>query len=175
MTKFLSKREKIILFATLAIIIFSILFNFLLEPLLNRNSILNQRITVARAKLSKYRRLIEYKDKLESQYKNFTSALTIPREEDTFVGALAEIERIAKDAHLRIIDIRPGTSKDTGTKKSMPIDLRMEGTIEGYLQFIYTIENYPTLLKIRAIRLNALANSQLVEGIFSISQIILSE
>ena len=59
--------------------------------------------------------------------------------------------------------------------KEILIDLRTEGTQEGYLKFFYNIENSLALLRIKKFRLTAKTNTQTLEGSFSISQLSLSE
>jgi type II secretory pathway component PulM len=62
MQKILNKREKIVLYTTVGIIIFSIAFNLFIEPTLSRNETLNKEINIARLKLNKYLKLLSQKE-----------------------------------------------------------------------------------------------------------------
>jgi hypothetical protein len=172
MQKILNKREKIVLYTTVGIIIFSIAFNLFIEPTLSRNETLNKEINIARLKLNKYLKLLSQKEYIQDKYKKFSASLKLSGSgEDTFVGVLSEIESLAKASNIRILDVRPQSPKILDLYKENLIELRTEGQIEGYLKFIYNIENSLSLLKIRRFQLNAKPNTALLEGSFSISQL----
>lgn len=172
MTKILSKREKIILFATIGIIAFAVVFNLFLAPLLSKNSDLNRQINFTRTKIKKYLWLLSHKDKLQAKYNKFYAGVRIQSEsQDPLVTALSELEALAKNANIRIIDIRPQQTKPSDLYPEILIDVRLEGTMEGYLNFIYNLENSPSLFKIRRFQLTAKANSPTLEGAFSVSQL----
>ncbi len=172
MQKILTKREKKVLYITVGIIIFSVIFNFLIWPVINKNDLLNKEISVSAAKLKKYLRLLAQKDYIRGKYNEFSRYLNEHKTEDTAVSTLSELGNLAKSANIRIIDMRPQAAKASGQSyKEIEIDLRTEGAMEGYLKFIYTIENSLSLLRIKRFQLNAKPNAQLLEGVFSISQI----
>ena len=176
MIKAITKRERIILFLTAGIMFFAICFNFLIEPVLNKNDQLNQEINMVRAKLKKYILLLAQKEYLEKRYGNKLPAgfNLSAQKEDSLVAALSELENLAKEAGVRIIDIRPeGALKGKAAYKEALIDLRAEGRIEDYLKFIYHLQNSLSLLKIEKIQLTAKPNSEALEGSFTISQVLL--
>lgn len=167
MKKFLSKRENLLVFSTLAIFLFSLGLNTFIIPLMKKNDELNKRIKKNSLKLKKYAWLMSRKDSLEQGYlKLFNSNFSEPRLGSQNLSALSEIKQLAKEANINIIDIRP----QTGSLKEMEIELRTEGQLPDYLRFIYTVELSMNLLSIKSFQLNALPNSALLEGIFSISQ-----
>lgn len=173
MQRILSKREKLILRLLAAILILGIAYN-LIEPLLTKYQNLNLEIKTTEAKLKKYLWLLSSKDKLENKYKELNVSGEAAKDEgDTLVGLLSEIETLAKTSNIRIVDIRPQSQKGKGQEKQ--IDLRAEGAMEDYLKFIYSIESSLLLLDIKRFQLNAKANSELLDGSFSISQARLIE
>lgn len=172
MHRILTKRERVILYLTISVIIFSIVFNFVLTPILKRNELLNKEINIAKIKLKKYLRLLSKKDYIQNKYNKFVSGVNLSDTgKDTLVDALSELENLAKQANIRIIDIRPQGAKNINLYKEILIDLRTEGAIESYLKFIYNIENSLSLLCIRRFQLTARPNTQTLEGSFSILQI----
>jgi hypothetical protein len=172
MQKILNKREKIVLYITVGIIIFSIAFNLFIGPALSRNETLNKEINIVRLKLNKYLNLLSQKEYIQDKYNKFSASLKLDGSgEDTFVGALSEIEGLAKASNISILDVRPQSPKILDLYKENLIELRTEGQIEGYLKFIYNIENSLSLLKIKRFQLNAKPNTALLEGSFSISQL----
>ena len=175
MTKILSIREKLILIITIAVVIFVISFNFIFEPVISKNSSLNREIRIEEARLSRYHRLLSQKELIEKKYRNKFSSIFKPQtQEDSLVSALSNLEDLAKQAKIRIIDIRPqGASTESDSYRELMIDMRAEGKIEGFLKFIYSIENSLSLLKVKKFQLTAKPNSDILEGRFSISQISL--
>ncbi|MDD5652814.1 MAG: GspMb/PilO family protein [Candidatus Omnitrophica bacterium] len=170
MQRIISKREKLIFYLTVAIIIFSLIFNFLLAPVFKKNELLNRQITTTRAKLKKYLWLLNQKEAIQNNKYTSGAKLSLS-EKDTLVDTLAELENLAKDANIRIVDIRPQTPRSLDLYKEIIIDVRAEGSLDGYIKFIYSLENSLSLLEVKKLDLNTKPNSQLLEGAFTISQL----
>lgn len=176
MLKVLSKRERNIFYATLGVVIFAALFNFAFAPFLYRNDALNKEIDASRKKLEKYAWLLSQKDIIQKKYGKLNMGQEVSgSKEDTLVSALSELEDLAKKANIKIVDLRPQASKASGLYKEILIDLRTEGTIEGYLSFMYNLESSLYLLKISKFQLSSRPSAQTLEGIFSITQISASD
>lgn len=173
MIRVLSRRERVILYATAGVIIFAAIFNFLLAPVLTKNDNLNKEINLKRAKLKKYLWLLSQKEAIQGKYSKFSSAPGgLGQEQDALVSALSELENLAKNSGVKIIDLRP--QQPAGGRdlyREILIDLRTEGEMAGYLKFIYELENSLSLLRIKKFQLSAKPNSTILEGSFSISQL----
>jgi NhaP-type Na+/H+ or K+/H+ antiporter len=173
MIKTLTKREKTIFFVTIAVIIFAVIFNFLLSPVLTKGADLNKEIRAAKIKLKKYTRLLVQKKNIELKSQKFSAAVRASEKEDPLVAALSELEAIARDSGVRIVDIRPqglSAGRAQAAYKEALIDFRSEATMESYLKFIYNLEHSLTLLKIKKFQLSAKPNSASLEGAFTVSQ-----
>lgn len=172
MQKILAKREKIILYAAIALLAFSIGFNLIIQPLLKKNDMLDKEISVTRAKLNRSLRLLSQKEFVEDRYNKFFSSFpAFEKLEDTPVSILSALEELAVDSDMRIIEMRPEAAKKTGPYQETIIDLRAEGSIESYIRFIYGVDNSLGALQIRKLQLNAKANTHLLEGILSVTQV----
>lgn len=171
MKRILSKREQIILYITISVIIFSVAFNFFIAPVLSKNDNLNKEINFTRSKLKKYMRLLAQKDIIRSKNSKFSSTHGSSGEEENSVSALSELENLASKANILIIDIRPDSAKNLLNYKETVIELRAEADIEGYLRFIYDIEHPPSSFTVKKLQLSAKPNSRLLEGFFIVSQI----
>ena len=168
MKKTINPREKIILFATIAVVLFSVIFKVAIAPIMDKNEALNRQINATRAKLKKYMRLVAQKEAIQKKYSELSSGVSIPEQEaGTVVGVLSELEALAGKAGIRIIDIRP---QSTRGPKEVLIDMRAEGDVQGYLKFIYYVEQSLSSLSVKKFQLNAKPNSALLEGVFTISQ-----
>jgi len=177
MQRILTSRERTVLYLTIAVVIFGVIFNLLYEPIIGKNRNLNKEIDAAQGKLKKYLLLLSQKNYIMKKFgKYYTSANAQNVESNTekFVDAFTEIERLAKDSGVFIADIRPQSQDKPDSYKETLINLRTEGAIEGYLKFIYNTENSPFLLRITRLQLTSKLNSQNLEGNFTISQVPLN-
>ncbi|MDD5531128.1 MAG: hypothetical protein PHX21_14005 [bacterium] len=173
MQKLSEKKDKTLFYIVIIILITG--FSYFIIPILNLNKNLNNEIKLNREKLNKYSRLIKQKNYIKDEYSKYPSIFKITNEQpDVPVNTLAILEYLAKDANIKIIDMRVKniSGKSTGLGyEGVIIDLRSEGVMEGYFSFIYNLENSPSLLKIQRFQLNAKPNSRTLEGDFSIAQL----
>jgi hypothetical protein len=175
MQKIITKREKIILYTAAGVVMISVVFNLLIDPLLKRREIVNKQTEIVRTKLKKYIWLLSQKDYIQDKYKESASGLNLSNN-GASITILSALESLAKDANIRIIDIRPQAAGSVfGSYKEAAVDLRTEGNMEGYIKFLYNIENSLLLLRVKRFQLNAKSKSLALEGIFSISQLSLTE
>jgi len=176
MQRIITKRERVILSLTIGIIIFSVVFNFAIAPLLNTFDAVTKEIIVTRARLEKCSRLLARKEYIKRTYDKFSKDVgVLSQSQGSLVDILSELEKIAKDSGARIVDIRPQNPGDAKRQKEVFVDLRTDGTIDQYLKFIYKIENSLSLLQIRRFQLLAKPGSQSLEGAFSVSQPLAKE
>ena len=174
MAKALSKRELRVLYITVAIIAFAVIFNFIIGPLLDKNEMLNKNIQMATIKIRKYQGLLKQADALKQRHEKLSAAAKGSIEDGaTYIGILSNLEDLARASGIRILDIRPQIPAAKDLYREIVINLRAEGRIEDYLKFMYNIESSLSLFKITRFQLNAQSGSALLEGRFSISRISL--
>lgn len=169
MQNIFKKRERIIFYITIALIIFSLVFNFLLSPLLGKYESLNKEINTNRLKLEKYFSLLNHDKEIEAKYAKLSlNPEFIKDGSDHLITSLAALESLANNASIKIVDIRPETTQKRNDQNA--IELRTEGSMENYTKFIYDIENSLLLLKIKRAQFTAKPNTQLLEGTFTVIQ-----
>lgn len=173
MHKMLSTREKILAIAAIGIVVLVAAFNLFIAPVIAKANTLNKEIALAKLKSAKYSRLLSQKGQLQAKYGALLNSPdnTAASAPDASVSILSELEKIARNANIRIIEVRPQSK----ASREALIDLRTEGGMEAYIKFLYDVENSLSLLSIRKFQLNARPNTQVLEGVFSISQFSLSE
>jgi hypothetical protein len=166
----ISKREKTIFTITAAVVLASLAFSFVIAPLLRRAQTLNREIRVARFKLKRSLYLLSREPEIKGRYDQFAQRQHLSLDgPEAQISSLTVLEDLAREAGIRIIEMRPQSAR------AALIDLRTEGGMDGYLRFLYSIENSLTMLEIKRFQLNARSNSQLLEGSFTISQLSLTE
>jgi len=166
-----SKREFVILFITVGVVVFSILFNTALVPILQKNEVLDKKIALSKRKLMSYRRLLSQKEKIKNEYSSFFSgAPGQGKQGDSSVAALYLLENLAQEARIRIIEIRPqGGAEEGSAGKNTLFFMRTEGELEGYVKFIYELENPLSLILIKSFQLSVKPNTQVLEGSFVVA------
>jgi hypothetical protein len=176
MIKILTARERLILYLTLGFALFSLGFNYLALPLLDKNYSLNKEIAAAESKLTKYLRLLGRQDGIRDKYAKLSLDFKLTgRKPDALFAVLSELENIAKESNIRIIDLRPQVPNNSSLYKGVFVELKTEGVAQDYLKFIYNIENSLFLLEIKRFQLAAKQAQQVLEGSFSILEISLPE
>jgi Tfp pilus assembly protein PilO len=172
--KMLSRRERTLLYFTLGIIGFSLILNFIFLPLINEFGDLNKEITLCQLNLKKSLRLLSRKQKIQQDYTQISSLTQLEAgEEEVITLVLAQLENLASQAGLRIVDVRPQASRDLGRYKEVVVELKQEGKIEGFSRFIYDLEHPPYLLRIKKLQLNSKATAGILEGRLLVSKIYL--
>lgn len=172
--KILSRKERIILYITALILIASLIFNFSVIPVLQKNDSLNKEIYANRRKLNKYLSLLNQKENIRKEYnKFFGESGGNPLNPDDSAQGLSNLDGLAKKSNIRIVDMRSQAApKKSASYKEIIIDLKTEGQMEGYLKFLYEMETSASLLKIKKFQLIAKSRGRLLEGSFSISQAV---
>lgn len=169
MQKIFNKRERLIFYVTVGVVGFALVFNFLLVPVLSRFENLNRQIRSLRQKLNKYTVLVSQKEFLESRYAQFSPFSVEGTGVNGPLSSLAQLESMAKNSGIRIIDMRPGGMTAKGRSETL-IDLRAQGSVENYFNFIYELENSLTLMRVKGLQLNARPGTSDLEATFSIAQ-----
>jgi hypothetical protein len=153
------------------VVLFSILFHIALVPVLQKNELLDKKIALGRKKLMSYRLLLSQKETIKNAYSSFFSkAPGWGKRGDTSVDALFILENLAQEAGIRIVEIRPRGGMDEGsTGKNAVFFLRTEGALEGYVKFMYELENPLSLIHIESFQLSTGSNVQAFEGSFVVA------
>jgi hypothetical protein len=171
MQKVMSRRERIILYVTIAVVALSVVFKVFFAPLLARMQTLDRDIALTGEKINKYSRLLAQKDSLRSRYNDLISQMGTPegQKKDTLVNALRGLENIARSAQIRIVDIRPQASGSQGSSKEVLIELKSAGSMEGFLKFIYDVQSSLLLLRVKKFELSAKGKAGNLEAVMTIA------
>ena len=173
-SKALSKRERIILFATLGLIALSLMLNFILLPFIYKYKALNRQIVRFQLELRKSNRLMARAEGIREEFKQVSSLAQVAvGQQQTVTLVLGQIEQLANQAGLRIIDIRPQAPRELGQYKEAILELRQEGSMQGFLKFLYDLENPPYLLRVKKLQLSSKVTKGLLQGQLLVSKIYL--
>ena len=172
--KILSLREKRILWVVVGLLAVGLPAQILVFPLLESHRDLDKKILAAQIKANKYERLIQRKDALQKKYQAISFVLkNSSGAQETIVEGLSELESLARESGIRILDIRPQLLKKDSSIKETGIELKAAANMEGFIRFIYKVERSLTLFKIKKIQLTTKPGSPMLEGSFSIARLAL--
>lgn len=149
-----SKREKITLGLTTVILAGFLVYNFVFNPLIERLNNLNQQIILKEAKLKKHLKILSEEPSIESAFKNYADYIKqTTSEEQEMASLLSKIETVASQVNIHISDMKPRKPKSSDFYKILSVEIEAEGELEALMQFIYTLQNTPHLLKAEKLRL----------------------
>ena len=168
----LNKRERITFLLTIAVIVFSLLYNLALTPYLKRSAILDREIAQLNNKLAKAHRLLPKKAKIEREYTSgvlsFKSEEGLSSEQLT-ARILVELEKLSTLSGVHIVDIKPRPVKNFEFYSEFIIEMRFEGAVDDISRFIYEIQGSKELLKIEKFAINIKSSEATVlEGFMEI-------
>lgn len=170
--KFLTPRERFLLGTAALVIVSSLLLCFFFVPFFEKNAALSVEVRTAVYKLRKYKQLLKNKKQIEALAASCSPILR-PAGHDAEApeAVLFELENLAKDSGIRLIDIRPQGNKSGTLFSEILIDIRSEGELQGYLKFMYSLEHSLFLFELRKIQLKSKPNSSVIEAGFTISKL----
>lgn len=152
----LSKREKAILFLVLGIIAASFIYNFVLEPFMNKWVDLNGQISAKKAKLEKCVRLISKAQNYSEEYSRYAAQSEgVKSDEEHVALVLSFVESTARKANVYINSMKPNSIKEKNFYKIILIEADIEAPIKDLTVFLYEIKNSPKMLKVKSVDINA--------------------
>lgn len=155
----LSKREKFIAFTTIILIVAVLIYVIIIEPLSKKWVHLNKEIASKSVKLKKDLRLLSKKNILEKEYKNYLNVIkTDLSEEEESTNLLSDLETIAKNDSVAIVNIKPSPTKNLAFYKELIFDISLESSMDEILKFIYDVQSSRKLLKVKRLSLSAKAS-----------------
>ncbi|MFC1631232.1 GspMb/PilO family protein [Candidatus Omnitrophota bacterium] len=144
-----SKREKIILYAAVFIIMLVLLDRVVLSPILSRIRSLTDEIVAQENVIRKNLHIVSQKGRIKKEMDKYASFIVAAQSEDEEMGAfLQEIEDLANESSVYVIDIKAVGTETADVLKKYLLKLNCEAQMEQLTKFFYSIENAQTMLKI---------------------------
>jgi len=144
-----SKRERVIFYVAISIVFLAILDNLFISPIFSKIQNLNKDIEDLELKIKNSLKILSQKDRILNEGKRYGSFLSSGKtEEEEITSLLKEVESIADQSKLYIVDMKPLPVEVEGYIKKYLVTLNSEGNMENIINFIYNIENSNELLLI---------------------------
>ncbi|MDB4349334.1 type 4a pilus biogenesis protein PilO [Omnitrophica bacterium] len=170
LTKF-SKRERILVSATIAITLATISYGFIIEPVIATYSKINRQIRSNTLKLEKGYRLLRRANEIKAEYRKYADLVKpLPSDEEEIAAMLKAIEAIARGNNIYITNIRPQPARENEYYKEFIFELTAEAGVERLGKFIYDIQSSGNLLRVRKLTLNSSSKERSLKAVMEISK-----
>jgi len=145
----IKKREKIIFFVVLGIIVIFILEKVVFSNFRKKARDLNKKIKLQETAIRKGLSIKKSKDKIIQEYKDYAKFLiTDAQDRDIIARFLKEMEKITQDSGLSVVNLAPEDKvAETPEYKEYKANLRLEGNMEQLLQFLNKVQTSNLLIK----------------------------
>ena len=177
MQKFLiSKREKVLFTLVVLVIVVSLSYAFVVEPLYKKYQDLNQEIELKDVRLKRNNKLIKEHDAINAEFNKYSEQLKIKgSDEEEMASVLSEIEKIGQSAQVYLSDVKPQPIKDRNFYRLLGVEIKFQASMETLTKFIYDLQKSPFLLRVKRLQVNSKGQgSSLLEGTIQINKISIS-
>ena len=145
----LSKREKTVFYAALAIVFVMFLDRALIHPVSSKISALNKEIKERKILITQDLRVLAQKNRILSEVAQYTLFIGKAKtEEEQVTLILKEIENAATKSSAYLVDMKPSGQKTLGSIKKYLVTVNCEAQMQQLIAFMYEIESSNKLLTV---------------------------
>ena len=152
--KQLNAREKLILFLTLGLVVFFIIFEFIVKPMHEGSVDINDQLRVDRSSLINARHMLGQKVIVDSRYQDLVDLVgVVDSEESQMPMIVSKIETAARETNIHIANIQPQkpiTGKDT---MFLGVELEIDGQWLDIVRFLFMLQQKPNIFFINELNL----------------------
>ncbi len=156
-----TKRERRLTVITVVIVLSTVSYVFIIEPLMRAWSELSNEIRTSEVKLEKSFRLLNQQDRLKAEYEMYAPHIKkISSDEEEIASMLKVVEEIARNDSIHITNIRPQPLVDRGFYKEIAFELIAEANIKQLCKFMYDLQSSGNLLRTKRLTLSAASSKK---------------
>ena len=145
----LTKREKIVFYAATAAVSLTLADRLLLAPVTQKIEMQTIETQNKESDIKRMSFILAQKDRIVAESAKYITFLTKAKNSDEEATTiLKEIEVIANNNSMYIVDLKPMGFRDAVQMKKYVISITCEGQMENVFGFMYNIESSPQLLRI---------------------------
>lgn len=158
-------RERRLILGTFLVGVSLFLYVYFVEPRILWWLSLEEQIQAVEAELSEMKTLWTHREEIEAQSQRWQKQMvSIRGEEEEMRGFFAEVERVANDARLQSISLRPRTVRTTRFYRLQGLEVTVDGSQRGLAKFLYSLRESPQLIRVDSLQVTALAEKGKVRG-----------
>ena len=150
----LSKRQRVLLGVTVALVSLAALQQFVYGPIVDRFHELDEEVLLKEGQLRRNLKTLATREAVLKSAPSSAYASTVRSPEEAIGGLLAEIEELARKAGLTLVNVRPkpATKIDVGTQ--YPVELEFETEMSPLIKFIHGLHSSNHLVRVSQLRLD---------------------
>jgi Tfp pilus assembly protein PilO len=147
----LSNRERLIFYVTLAVVGIVVLDRLALSPILSKTDELRETITLQEEAIEQSLIIVTEEDRIKKEIELYAPYLSQSDTEEKEVATfLKEVENIAKQSSVYLVDIKPAGKTVEGAATRYFVKLNFEAEMEQVMAFFYNISGQEQLLGIES-------------------------
>ena len=151
----LNKRERLIFYLCISLILVAILGKAVFRPLSDKLATLNQEIRSKEVELMKGLRVDGQRDQILKEYKSYEGYLKVEGSDEEIISEfLREIEKLGRESAVSLLDIKPQSTNKRAIFKEYIIEVRLEAPMKDIVGFLYRLNNSSLLLKVEKLVLS---------------------
>ena len=154
----LSKRERILAIATIAVVGFLVLSKFLIDPVADRFKQREMRKQQLLLELNEAQNLLQRRRLLEKKWKTLLSD-GLRNEVEAESRVARALDGWSRQARLTLSSVKPERVASDKGFKEMTFAVAGTGTLEAIAQFLWQIETAPLPIKVKDIQLGSTSES----------------
>jgi len=157
-----SKRERTLVIGVASLVFASLLYIFLVEPVIKRYGGTGEQIEAKRLKLKKASKLLKQKEQVSSLFQELSGIVKSGQgsQEEEMAELLSEIENLARESNIRISGMKPLSIKEISFYKKYTVEIDSEGSIEELMKFLHAVQASPQVLKVEQLELTSKSGAQ---------------
>lgn len=165
----LGTREKIFIMSAVVVVLLTLLFTLVIDPMLAYSAQLDRQIRKAQQDLEELR----LKQQEYAQQKQVLDRINTQLTRQQSFALFSRLEELARNTNTRdkILYMKPIVSSPSDAYEEESVEIKMENvTLEQLVAYLYQIEQSPQYLRIKRLYLKPLLNNrQMLSVIFRVS------
>ncbi len=145
----MSKQEKMIAYFAFAAILLALLDRFIFSTILTKIRLIDDQIKLQELSLKKNSKIIAQKELIKKEDEQYAIySVESKTQEEEISGVLKEIEMLASQSAINLVEIKPTDLKTEKILKRYSISLTCEATMEQLTNFMFLIDSSKVLFTI---------------------------
>ena len=171
----LSKRERIVFFLAASVVGVMLLDHLIVIPILGKMTELNERIKSQHESIKKGFMILSHEYEIDHERNTYRALLSESKSEEKDITTfLSEVENLAKESGVYLVDIKPSGKEEETHSKQYSLDLNFEAQVDQLINFFYSLSSADQLIKIERYQVRPKAeNSSILTCVVSVSKLLL--
>lgn len=145
----LRPRERLLAVGCGAVLLMVILDRLVMTPWLRHARTIRQEIRQMEEALQGHHRLLARKEQVAAEWQRYQRYLQPPVADDLQMAALLkELETLAGDSRVKLIEIKPLGVETTDTTKRYALEIRFDCQLDEWVDLVFRIETSPSLYEV---------------------------